>query len=82
MVLSSEAFCLWKSFRRSRTPLRDRPETVRLHRGTGVRRHPGILFEIIPQSRSPCSGFPNAGQTLQSQPHWVVNFDIKLLIFW
>src|SRR5690242_19575720 len=30
---------------------------VRLHRGTGVRLHPEILFEIIPESRSP--GFPN-----------------------
>jgi len=26
----------WKSFRRSRTLLRDRPKTVRLHHGTGV----------------------------------------------
>ena len=45
-------FSLWKSFRRSRTLFRDRPETVRLHRGTGVRFHPGILFEIIPEPRS------------------------------
>ena len=79
IVLSSAASCLWKSFRRSRTPFRDRPETVRLHRGTGVRLHPGILFEIIPESRSPCPGFPNAGQTLQSQPHWV---QAESLIFW
>src|SRR5215831_9435020 len=55
ILLSSAAICLWKSFRRSRTPFRDRPETVRLHRGTGVRLHPGILFEIIPEypSESP-----------------------------
>ncbi len=55
IVLSSAASCLWKSFRRSRTPFRDRPETVRLHRGTGVRLHPGILFEIIPECRSESS---------------------------
>jgi hypothetical protein len=51
-VLSSAANCLWKSFRRSRTPFRDRPETVRLHPGSGVHLHPGILFEIIPEHRS------------------------------
>ena len=32
---------LWKSFRRSRTRFRGRPKTVRLHRGIGVRLHPG-----------------------------------------
>src|SRR5215470_10895664 len=37
---------------------RDRPETVRLHRGIGVRLHPGILFGIIPESRSSCPGLP------------------------
>ncbi len=47
--------CLWKSFRRSRTPFRDRPETVRLHRGTGVRLHPGILFGLTPECRSESS---------------------------
>ena|ERR1700731_2375575 len=52
IVLSSAASCLWKSFRRSRTPFRDRPETVRLHPGSGVHLHPGILFEIIPEHRS------------------------------
>ena len=56
---------LWKSFRRSRTLFRDRPETVRLHPGTGVhlipepcsrssrntvRNHPGIAFIL---SRNP-----------------------------
>jgi hypothetical protein len=51
-VLSSAASCLWKSFRRSRTPFGDRPETVRLHPGSGVHLHPGILFEIIPEHRS------------------------------
>src|SRR5580698_10128028 len=30
IVLSSAAICLWKSFQRSRTLFRDRPETVRL----------------------------------------------------
>jgi hypothetical protein len=45
-VLSSAASCLWKSFRRSRTPFRDRPETVRFHPGSGVHPHPGILFDI------------------------------------
>jgi len=54
-VLSSAASCLWKSFRRSRTQLLDRPETVRLHPGTGVHLHPGILFEIIPERRSESS---------------------------
>lgn len=39
--------CLWKSFRRSRTLFRDRPETVRLH--------PEILFGIIPEHRSESS---------------------------
>ena len=33
----------------SRTRFRDRPETVRLHRGIGVHLHPGILFGIIPE---------------------------------
>src|SRR4029077_15102340 len=55
IVLSSAVICLWKSFRRSRTRLRDRPETVRLHPGTGVRLHPGILFGIIPECRSESS---------------------------
>src|SRR5580704_6719719 len=55
IVLSSATTCLWKSFRRSRTQLRDRPETVRLHPGTGVRLHPGILFGIIPEHRSESS---------------------------
>src|SRR5215469_13203315 len=55
IVLSSAAICLWKSFRRSRTPFRDRPETVRLHPGTGVHLHPGILFGIIPECRSESS---------------------------
>src|ERR1041384_2668858 len=55
IVLSSAAICLWKSFRRSRTRFRDRPETVRLHPGTGVHLHPGILFEIIPEHRSESS---------------------------
>src|SRR6202012_5337178 len=54
IVLSSAAL-LWKSFRRSRTLFRDRPETVRLHPGTGVRLHPGILFEMIPERRSESS---------------------------
>ena len=48
-------FSLWKSFRRSRTRFRDRPETVRLHRGIGVRLHPGTLFAIIPECRSASS---------------------------
>jgi hypothetical protein len=30
-------------------------ETVRLHPGTGVHLHPGILFEIIPEHRSESS---------------------------
>jgi hypothetical protein len=49
----------------SRTRFRDRPETVRLHRGIGVHLHPGILFAfpgtafgIIPESRSRFAGFP------------------------
>ena len=54
-MLSSAAICLWKSFRRSRTQFRDRPETVRLHRGTGVHLHPGILFGINPERRSESS---------------------------
>ena len=32
-----------------------RPETVRLHPGTGVRFHSGILFEITPERRSESS---------------------------
>ena len=48
-------FSLWKPFRRSRTQLRDRPETVRLHPGTGVHLHPGILFGINPEHRSESS---------------------------
>jgi hypothetical protein len=55
LCLSSAAICLWKSFRRSRTPFRDQPETVRLHPGTGVHLHPGILFEIISEHRSESS---------------------------
>src|SRR5580698_3294926 len=43
---------LWKSFRRSRTLFRDLPKTVRLHPGTGVHLHLGILFGIIPEHRS------------------------------
>jgi hypothetical protein len=54
-VMSSAAICLGKSFRRSRTQLRDRPEPVRLHPGTGVHLHPGILFGIIPEHRSESS---------------------------
>ncbi len=37
----------------SRTRFRDRPETVRLHRGIGVHLHPGTLFEFNPEY---CSG--------------------------
>src|SRR3984885_1639276 len=55
IVLSSATTYLWKSFRRSRTQFRDWPETVRLHPGTGVHLHPGILFEIIPEHRSESS---------------------------
>ena len=54
-MLSSATTCLWKSFRRSRTQFRDRPETVRLHPGTGVHLHPGILFGINPERRSESS---------------------------
>jgi hypothetical protein len=54
-VLSSATTCQWKSFRRSRTQFRDRPETVRLHPGTGVHLHPGILFGINPEHRSESS---------------------------
>jgi hypothetical protein len=39
----------------SRTRFRDRPETVRLHRGIGVHLHPGTLFGIIPECRSESS---------------------------
>jgi len=39
----------------SRTRFRVRPGTVRLHRGIGVRLHPGILFGIIPECRSASS---------------------------
>src|SRR5215475_7055757 len=61
IVLSSATTCLWKSFRRSRTRFRDRPETDRLHPGTAftfipescsgstrntVRNHPGIAFTL------------------------------------
>src|SRR5579862_569765 len=46
---------LWKSFRRSRTRFRDWPKSVRLHRGIGVRLHPGTLFGIIPECRSASS---------------------------
>jgi hypothetical protein len=54
-VLSSATTYLWKSFRRSRTQFRDRPETVRLHPGTRVHLHPGILFGITPEHRSESS---------------------------
>src|SRR5580658_6285721 len=50
-----QRYYLWKSFRRSRTQFRDRPETVRLHPGTGVHLHPGILFGINPERRSESS---------------------------
>src|ERR1700684_782446 len=39
----------------SRTRFRDRPETVRLHRGIGVHLHPGTLFGIILGRRSESS---------------------------
>src|ERR1700679_2505742 len=39
----------------SRTRFRDRPETVRLHRGIGVHHHPGILFGFTPEYRSESS---------------------------
>jgi len=39
----------------SRTRFRDRPETVRLHRGIGVHLHPGTVFGIIPEYRSDSS---------------------------
>ncbi len=39
----------------SRTRFRDRPETVRLHRGIGVHLHPGILFAFAPEERSESS---------------------------
>jgi hypothetical protein len=55
IVLSSATTCRWKSFRRSRTQFRDRPETVRLHPGTSVHLHPGILFGITPEHRSESS---------------------------
>src|SRR5580658_6977426 len=42
----------------SRTRFRDRPETVRLHRGIDVHLHPGTAFGIIPESRSRSPGFP------------------------
>ena len=68
---------LWKLFRRSRARFRGRPETVRLHRGIGVRLHPGNLFGIIPESRSFCPGFPNrqirsdnTGQTATDADRW------------
>jgi DNA-binding XRE family transcriptional regulator len=54
-VLSSATTCLWKSFRRSRTQFRDRPETVRLHPGTAFTFIPGILFGINPERRSESS---------------------------
>src|SRR6266852_4760026 len=48
IVLSSAA-SLWKLFPgSSRTRFRDRPETVRLHRGIRVHLHPGILFGFTP----------------------------------
>jgi hypothetical protein len=34
---------------------RDRPETVRLHRGIGVDHHPGVLFGFITERRSESS---------------------------
>jgi hypothetical protein len=39
----------------SRTRFRDRPETVRLHRGIGVHLHPGILFGFTPECCSESS---------------------------
>ena len=39
----------------SRTRFRDRPETVRLHRGIGVQLHPEILFGFTPERRSASS---------------------------
>jgi predicted DNA-binding transcriptional regulator AlpA len=46
---------LWKSFRASRKPFRDRAKTVRLPAGIAVRVQPGILFAFTPESfsRSP-----------------------------
>jgi hypothetical protein len=66
-VLSSATTCLWKSFRRSRTQFRDRPETVRLH--------PEPVFTFIPES---CSGssrntvrnHPGIAFTLPRIPHY------------
>jgi hypothetical protein len=37
------------------------------------------LFAFIPETPSTCPGLPNAGQTLQCQPHWV---QAESLIFW
>jgi hypothetical protein len=42
----------------SRPRFRDRPETVRLHRGIGVHHHPGILFGFTPLG-SPRNGVRN-----------------------
>jgi hypothetical protein len=52
------SFSLWKSFWRNRTRFRDRPETVRPHRGIGVHLHPGILFGFTPERRSASSRNP------------------------
>jgi len=58
----------------SRTRFRDRPETVRLHRGSGVHHHPGTLFGIIPDwrsgsSRNPESGSRSPGIPMQKLSH-------------
>ena len=70
-IVLSSAVSLWKSFRRSRTPFRDRPETVSASSRNRcspsfrnpVRDHRGMSFGIIPESRSPCPGFPTNGRT-------------------
>jgi hypothetical protein len=45
----------WKLIRRSRSRLRDRPKTVRLHPGFGVHLHPGLAVRIVPDWRSASS---------------------------
>ena len=67
MVLSSAVSCLWKSFRQSRTPFRDRPETVRLHPGTACQ---------------PCPTFPNAGQTLYNPSQFLGWISRKQIAVW
>ena len=49
--------CLWNHSGEAETQFRDLLETVRFHRGTGVRLHPGILFEIT-RSRQKCVRVP------------------------